>query len=201
MTDTNSSPSTALAIEDDVLVERFQNGEPEAFDKLVVRYQNKIYRLTYSFVHNREDALDLSQEAFLRAFQALGRFERKSAFYSWLYRITMNLCIDFLRSRSRFPSISLNAETTTHLRYEFIEGRRQYSPTHSVEQKELEQHIIDAVIALAPKQREVFILRHWDGLQIKEIANIIGRSEGTVKAHLFHATRNLRKQLADYLEA
>jgi RNA polymerase sigma-70 factor (ECF subfamily) len=82
---------------------------------------------------------------------------------------------------------------------DLIRGYKQYSPTKYVEEKELQQYIINAVSALSPKQREVFVLRHWDGLQIKEIANVIGRSEGTVKAHLFHAVRNMRKQLTEYL--
>ena len=198
MNNINWSASTVQSKEDNKLVERFQDGEVEAFDELVIRYQDKIYRLAYSFVHNREDALDLSQEAFLRAFLALGRFERKAAFYSWLYRITMNLCIDFLRNRSRTKSVSLDAEAA-YLPNGLIRGYKQYSPTKYVEEKELQQHIINAVSTLSPKQREVFVLRHWDGLQIKEIANAIGRSEGTVKAHLFHAVRNLRKQLAEYL--
>jgi len=199
MNNTIRSASTAQSKEDNKLVERFQEGEVEAFNELVIRYQDKIYRLAFNFVRNREDALDLSQEAFLRAFQALGRFERKSAFYSWLYRITMNLCIDFLRSRSRTKSVSLDAEVE-YLPNVLIRGYNQYSPTKYVEEKELQQHIIAAVSELSPKQREVFVLRHWDGLQIKEIANVIKRSEGTVKAHLFHAARNLRKQLAGYLE-
>lgn len=199
MNNINWSASTVQSKDDNKLVERFQDGEVEAFDELVIRYQDKIYRLAYSFVHNREDALDLSQEAFLRAFQALGRFERKSAFYSWLYRITTNLCIDFLRNRSRTKSVSLDAEAE-YLPNGLIRGYKQYSPTKYVEEKELQQHIINAVSTLSPKQREVFVLRYWDDLQIKEIANVIGRSEGTVKAHLFHALRNLRKQLAEYLE-
>jgi len=199
MNNVNWSASTVQSKEDNNLVERFQDGEVGAFDELVIRYQDKIYRLAYSFVHNREDALDLSQEAFLRAFQALERFERKAAFYSWLYRITTNLCIDFLRNRSRTKSVSLDAEAA-YLPNGLIRGYKQYSPTKYVEEKELQQHIVNAVSTLSPKQREVFVLRHWDGLQIKEIANAIGRSEGTVKAHLFHAVRNLRKQLAEYLE-
>jgi RNA polymerase sigma-70 factor (ECF subfamily) len=199
MNNINWSAATVQSKDDNKLVERFQNGEVEAFDELVIRYQDKIYRLAYSFVHNREDALDLSQEAFLRAFQALGRFERKAAFYSWLYRITTNLCIDFLRNRSRTKSVSLDAEDE-YLLSGLIRGYKQYSPTKYVEEKELQQHIINAVSTLSPKQREVFVLRYWDDLQIKEIANVIGRSEGTVKAHLFHAVRNLRKQLAEYLE-
>ena len=112
----------------------------------------------------------------------------------------MNLCIEFLRKRSRTKLVSLDAEAA-YLPNGLIRGYKQYSPTRYVEEKELQQHIIGAVSALSPKQREVFVLRHWDGLQIKEIANVIGRSEGTVKAHLFHAVRNLRKQLAGYLEA
>lgn len=184
--------------EDDLLVEKFQKGEVSAFDKLMIRYQGRIYNLTYSFVGNREDALDLSQEAFLRAFQALERFERKSAFYSWLYKIAMNLCIDFLRSRARIAPISLDSEEM-QLPHNVIPAR-QPSPAKSVEREELQQHINTAIAMLSPMQKRVFKLRHWDGLQIKEIANSIGRSEGTVKAHLFHAARNLRKRLAEYLE-
>ncbi|HIE30706.1 TPA: RNA polymerase sigma factor [Candidatus Poribacteria bacterium] len=199
MNNVNQAASKAQSKDDNRLVERFQNGELEVFNELVIRYQDKIYRLAYGFVNNREDALDLSQESFLRAFQALGHFERKSAFYSWLYRITTNLCIDFLRNRSRTKTVPLDEESA-YLPNALIKGYKQYSPTKYVEAKELQQHIINAVSELSPKQREVFILRHWDGLQIKEIANVIGRSEGTVKAHLFHAVRNLRKHLAGYLE-
>jgi len=198
--ETNSTKSILKeqSVEDDALVARFQKGEISAFDKLMTRYQGRIYNLTYSVVGNREDALDLSQEAFLRAFRALGRFERKSAFYSWLYRIAMNLCIDFLRSRSHIPPISLDSEKM-QLPHNAIPSR-QPSPAKLVERKELQQQINTAVAMLSPMQKKVFTLRHWNGMQIKEIANVIGRSEGTVKAHLFHAARNLRQRLVEYLE-
>lgn len=186
------------AMQDNELVKRFQAGEIEAFDKLVIRYQDKIYRLTYSFVHNREDALDLSQEAFIKAFVALRRFKRKSAFYSWLYRITVNVCIDFVKSRKSIKSVSLDVETASSYNVP-IQEYRQYSPTKSVEQKELQKRVLDAISTLPLKQREVFVLRHWEELSIKEIAVLIGRSEGTVKAQLFHANRKLRKHLLDYL--
>ena len=198
-TNTEKTISQRQFAEDDSLVESFQKGEISAFDKLMVRYQSRIYNLTYSILGNREDALDISQEAFLRAFRALGRFERKSAFYSWLYRIAMNLCIDFLRRRSHIPPISLDSEKM-QLPHNSIPAR-QPSPAKLVERKELQQQINAAVAMLAPMQKKVFMLRHWDGLQIKEIADVIDRSEGTVKAHLFHAARNLRKRLAEYLEA
>jgi RNA polymerase sigma-70 factor (ECF subfamily) len=186
------------SMEDNELVKRFQAGQVAAFNQLVIQYQHKIYQLTYSFVHNREDALDLSQEAFLKAFVALRRFKQKSAFYSWLHRITMNVCIDFLRSRRNVKSISLDTETASS--YNVLSQERRYSPTKNIEQKELREHILNAISALAPKQREVFVLRHWEGLLIKEIAVLIGRSEGTVKTHLFHATKNLRKHLLDYID-
>ena len=186
--------------DDSKLVEQFQQGDKSVFDKLAVRYHDRIYRLAQRFVPNSEDALDLTQDAFIRAYQGLSDFKRKSQFYSWLYRITVNLCIDFLRKNARRETMNYALESDD-LPMMNIADHNLRPPTQAVEDKELLTYLRRAIMQLAPKQREIFILRHWEGLSLKEIANTLGRSSGTVKAHLFHAHRNLRKMLRHYLQA
>ena len=186
--------------DDSKLVEQFQQGDKSVFDKLAVRYRDRIYRLAQRFVPNSEDALDITQDAFIRAYQGLSDFKRKSQFYSWLYRITVNLCIDFLRKNARRETMNYALESDD-LPMMNIADHNLRPPTQEVEDKELLTYLRRAIMQLAPKQREIFILRHWEGLSLKEIANTLGRSSGTVKAHLFHAHRNLRKMLRHYLQA
>jgi RNA polymerase sigma-70 factor (ECF subfamily) len=194
-------PRCVQAFSDDAqLIEQFQRGDESVFDTLVVRYHDRTYRLAQRFVPNSEDALDITQDAFIRAYQGLPDFKRKSQFYSWLYRITVNLCIDFLRKNARREMINY-ALDSDDLPMMNIADLSLTSPPQALENKELLVYLRRAIMQLAPKQREIFILRHWDGLSLKEIANTVGRSSGTVKAHLFHAHRNLRKQLRHYLRA
>ena len=194
-------PRCAQASPDDAkLVEQFQQGDESVFDKLVVRYHDRTYRLAQRFVPNSEDALDITQDAFIRAYQGLPDFKRQSQFYSWLYRITVNLCIDFLRKNARREMMNYALESDD-LPMMNIADLSLTSPPQAVENKELLAYLHRAIMQLAPKQREIFILRHWEGLSLKEIANTLGRSSGTVKAHLFHAHRNLRKLLRHYLRA
>ena len=185
---------------DTELIERFQQGDTAAFDTLFTRYQKRTYRLVQRFISNREDALDLTQDAFIRAYQGLGDFKSQCQFYSWLYRITVNLCIDFLRKKSRSEVLLYDSDESGELPMANIPDPRAESPAKAVENKELRTHIRKAVRRLPPKQRQIFILRHWDGLSLKDIAAVVGRSDGTVKAHLLHAHRNLRKHLLPYLQ-
>ncbi|MDE0017191.1 MAG: sigma-70 family RNA polymerase sigma factor [Candidatus Poribacteria bacterium] len=185
---------------DTELIERFQQGDTAAFDTLFTRYQKRTYRLVQRFISNREDALDLTQDAFIRAYQGLGDFKSQCQFYSWLYRITVNLCIDFLRKKSRSEVLLYDSDESGELPMANIPDPRSESPAKAVENKELRTHIRKAVRRLPPKQRQIFILRHWDGLSLKDIAAVVGRSDGTVKAHLLHAHRNLRKHLLPYLQ-
>ena len=185
---------------DTELIERFQQGDTAAFDTLFTRYQKRTYRLVQRFISNREDALDLTQDAFIRAYQGLGDFKSQCQFYSWLYRITVNLCIDFLRKKARSEVLLYDSDESGGLPMANIPDPRSESPAKAVENKELRTHIRKAVRRLPPKQRQIFILRHWDGLSLKDIAATVGRSDGTVKAHLLHAHRNLRKHLLPYLQ-
>lgn len=195
-----SSESVPLDCYDDTeLIEQFQSGDTVAFDTLFTRYQKRTFRLVQRFVPNPEDASDLTQDAFIRAYQGLGNFKNQCRFYSWLYRITVNLCIDFLRKQSRSEVLLYDTDESGELPMANIADPRSESPAKAVENKELGAHIRRAVRRLPPKQRQIFILRHWNGLSLKDIATTVGRSDGTVKAHLLHAHRNLRKHLRSYL--
>ncbi len=173
------------------LVERFQRGDKTAFDKLMRIYHGKIYRLAYRFTHDVEDALDLSQEIFLKAFKSLGDFKHQSSFYTWLYRIARNLCVDYLRhKKTSFQTIPLE-EVSDVLTYS--------SPCDPVEVKELRGEIAKAISALPPQQKQAFILRYYEGLDLESIARVLGCRESTVRSHLCLGRRKIREILSPYL--
>ena len=181
------------------LIARAQNGDTEAFNPLVYKYQQKIYNLIYRKVRDRETAKDLCQEVFLKAWQALPNFNGQSVFYTWLYQIAVNRSIDFLRKRNRqhvigFEELPQNADDTLQM------TETQPSPCVLLERKELEHIIRKATHQLPLSQRSAFYLRHWEELPIKEIALRLGKSEGTVKTYLYHARRKLRSLLLPYLQ-
>ena len=185
-------------IDEKKLVERFQNGDVEAFNTLVLKYQDRIAKLVYKNIKDIETTKDLCQEVFLKAYKALPKFKGDSAFYSWLYRIAMNCCIDYLRQQKRRQTVPFDELTPGA--DDFLLISRQPSPSHQVEMAELGEIIQEAVKQLPPKQQRVFKLRYDQMLQMKEIAMVTNRSEGTVKTHLYHAHRRLRELLRPYLE-
>ena len=185
-------------IDEEALVNQFQNGDTEAFNPLVLKYQKKIYNLMYQRVRDQETAKDLCQEVFLKAFNALPNFKGGSAFYSWIYRIAINCSIDFQRQRNRnkvltFEELPVEADEVLRM------TDAHPSPERLLDEKELGLIIRKAVKKLPPGQRRVFNLRHRRELAIKEIAALLNRSEGTVKAHLHHAHRQLQGMLLPYL--
>lgn len=186
-----------MADEDLELVERFQSGDATAFEPLVNKYRDKVYDIAYYYTRNVEDAWDLSQEVFERAFKSLGGFRKKSSFYTWLYRIARNACIDYGRKRSRLQTVPIEEWVAVH---ETFSGGVDDSPIKDVELEELKQQIAKAIAQLPPKQRAVFIMKRQEGLSLDEIAQKLGRSVGTIKAHLSHATHKLLYLLGPYLE-
>ena len=187
------------SIDERELIERFQNGDTEAFNPLILKYKQKIYNLLYLRVGDRETAKDLSQDVFLKAFQALPHFKQDSAFYSWLYRIASNCSIDFMRKRKRrevlmFGELPLDTDNTLQMIQVYP------SPSEMVENEELGRIIRKAVRQLSPGQRRVFKLRYRRELPIKEIAVRLNKSEGAIKAHLHHAHKKLRSLLVPYLQ-
>lgn len=178
-----------------MLVERFQSGDISAFDEIVDRYHRRIYSLAYHFTYNCEDAYDISQEVFMKVFRSLGSLRNGSAFDTWLRRITVNTCIDYLRQRPNEEMI----DDSSLLDHGQTTSRHGDLPNAPVEAGELRNIISRAVDQLPRRQKRVFILRHYQGLSLKEVARTLKCPLGTVKANLFHATRRLRKLLLPYV--
>jgi RNA polymerase sigma-70 factor (ECF subfamily) len=187
-------PTAAAELGDDELVVRAQRGEAEAFEMLVERYKGKAYRIAFDFTRDREEAKDLSQEAFLRAFAHLKSFDLRSTFYTWFYRILVNLCVDQKRRKRKLTWASLDTSQ---------EGSRtaEIADESSMPDQEAAAHQMSGLIgnvlaALPPKQRTAFLLRNHQGLSISEIAKVMRTAEGTVKVHLHRAVVALRQKLA-----
>ncbi|MDE0022728.1 MAG: sigma-70 family RNA polymerase sigma factor [Candidatus Poribacteria bacterium] len=183
---------------DHYLVQQFQNGDKSAFDVLTERHYKRIYDYAYYQTRNVDDSYDIAQEVFFRAFKSLHNFKGNSTFYTWIYQIARNACVDYYRRRSSRPTLELTEEM---INQESISTMRQPErrPDSIVLGKELEEQIRSAVSQLPEKQRQVFILRHFEGLSLQEIATIMDRSLGTIKAHLHHSTRKVWKLLEPYL--
>jgi RNA polymerase sigma-70 factor, ECF subfamily len=168
------------------LVDRYLAGDTLAFDEIMVRYERQIYRVCYRFVDNREDAMDLAQEVFIKAFEHLPTFRRESSLKTWLYRIAMNHCINHVKKHSQeFVEIS---EYT---------GSVRASAQSQLEDREQREHFRRMVKELPPKQKAILELRINEQLSYDEIARISGRSVSTIKASVFFALEKLRKLVKD----
>lgn len=177
------------------LVDRFKRGEEKAFDELVKKYMKRIYYLAYSLTNNHADALDLSQEAFIKAYRSIHRFRGRSSFYTWLYRITVNICLNHLKKEAKKKEVSFDE------RIEVAQVDWWSNPKKALENKELQENLTRAIDSLPPQQKAVFTLRYLEGLSHKEIASTLGCSIGNVKANLFHALQKLRNKLKGYVES
>jgi RNA polymerase sigma-70 factor, ECF subfamily len=179
----------AVRDDDRATVEAARGGDRAAFDLLVDRYQRPVYRLCFRYVNDPEDASDLVQETFLKAYRAIGRFRGESAFPTWLYRIAVNACLNFRSSRRR-PAADL-PDSLPDPRPGAFEGLAEDERSRAVR---------EAVGRLPAKQRATVILKVFHELSHEEVAKVLGSSVGTVKANLFHALGNLRKLLPESAE-
>lgn len=191
--------SETKEIEEIVLITRAQQGDTEAFSPLVRKYQQKIYTLIYQHVRDRETAKDITQDVFLKAFRALPGFKGESVFYSWLYQIAVNCCIDYHR-KQKSRAVLERQEFHTNPDDTLRMTKTHPSPCQLMEQKELRHILRKACQHLPPMRHRVFTLRYTEELSIKEIASKLNKSEGTVKTHLYHAHRQLRDMLRPYLQ-
>ncbi|MCF7669053.1 MAG: sigma-70 family RNA polymerase sigma factor [Verrucomicrobia bacterium] len=178
-------------IGDSELVDSARHGDTVAFGELIGRHSDKIYNRAFSIMRNREDALDISQEAWIKAWQRLSQFNGRSSFLTWINRITINLCLDCLRRNKRF-----NAESMDQIDEESGGVERQLpietpNPTRRLERHELRERIDEALQQISHEHRTVLILHEFEGLEYKEIAEAMECSIGTVMSRLFYARRKM----------
>ena len=176
---------------DEELVRLSQQGDLEAFGRLVERYQKKVIAVAYGLIHDAEEAQDLAQESFIRAYNAIDSFRGTARFYTWIYRITINLCMDHFRRQ---------AKEKTYVSAEPDADPDPLTPETVASQQEMGMAVRRAITTLPYDQRIVIILREIEGLSYKEISRVVNTSIGTVMSRLFYARRRLRQLLKPYFE-
>jgi RNA polymerase sigma-70 factor (ECF subfamily) len=199
---------SSMPLKDAELVARAQDGDQTAFEALVRHYQGKAYAIAYNMCSgDSEEAREMTQEAFFRAFRSLKNFRGKSSFYTWFYRILINTCFDSRRRRSRLEKIFSFWRRDKHEKVSSDEIDAQYpdpkehtNPMAALSNKQLAQEFRQALASLPEKQRVVFQLKVLHGMRIHEIAKIMGSAEGTVKSHLFRATHFMREALKEWAQ-
>jgi RNA polymerase sigma-70 factor, ECF subfamily len=187
------------ADKDDVsLIHRAQAGDRTAFDALVRAYDRDVLRLAVRVV-GPEEAPDLYQEAFLKVYRSLVRFRFQSTFSTWLYRVVMNVCLDYLRRQKRRMEVQSPPEDDAKVEFfqAVAEDRATLDPERSARAKEINSRIQAAIEDLSPRERMVFELRHYEGLKLRAIGEMCGTTEETAKNCLFRATQKLRLALVD----
>jgi len=185
---------------DQALVERVQKGDKQAFDVLVLKYQNKIIQLIYRYVHDPEEAQDVAQEAFIKAYKALGRFRGDSAFYTWLYRIAINTAKNYLVASSRRPPKS-DIDAQDAEQYEGAVGLKEYAtPERMLLRDEIQGAIAKAIDELPDELRTAITLRELEGLSYEEIAQTMNCPIGTVRSRIFRARDAIDTRLKPLLD-
>lgn len=183
-------------ISDQDLVLRTKAGDRSAFEALVGKYQDRAYNVAFQILRHHEDALDVAQEAFARAYVSIGRFRGSAGFYTWLYRILVNLAIDQARARGKKAPIPLDdPESVT------AQGGLTADPGASLETKEIGERIARAVATLPVQQRIALTLREIEGFSYQEIARVMNCSIGTVMSRLHSARQKLQQMLKDLANA
>lgn len=198
---TEATPAEA-DVPDTELVRQAQSGDTAAFDQLVGRYRSRIFGMIYNMVHNEQDAWDLAQDSFVKAWKSLARFRGQSSFYTWLYRIVMNVTIDSLRKKQvrgatefddaiQLKEIDPASRTVPHA---------DALPHENLENQEIRSRIDAAIAELSPEHRAVILMKEIEGMQYHEIAESLGCSIGTVMSRLFYARKKLQGLLRDVYE-
>jgi RNA polymerase sigma-70 factor (ECF subfamily) len=182
------------------LIRAAQRGDSVAFEQLVQRYDRAVLRLTIHLTGSPEDGQDIYQDAFLRAYIHLPRFRFECSFYTWIYRIATNLCLDHLRKRRLRNRELITTNSSDGEEQNLLDGIPDQSiagsPQRNLDRRVLREHIVRALSNLSPRERMVFELKHYHGLQLRTVAEILKTTEGTAKNTLFRATHKLRLQLS-----
>ena len=196
-----ASNAATDAPEDQQLVKRSQGGDLEAYDELIRRYQERIYATIYHMTANHEDANDLAQETFIKAYQALKSFKGDSSFFTWVYRIAVNKTINFLKQRKNKTHMSLNdLDFNTEHDPDLVALVSDKTPRRDVNLIELQEKLNGAMQKLSETHRLVVTLHDVQGLSHDDISKIMGCNTGTVRSRLFYARQQLQAYLSDYLK-
>jgi RNA polymerase sigma-70 factor (ECF subfamily) len=193
--------AVAKAAEEHALVRKAQEGDRSSFDELVRRYDRDVLRLAMNIVHRPEDARDIYQETFLKVYRNLHRFRFECSFYTWLYRVATNVGLDYLRRRTtrREDQAPVMEEPDGGVTRDFFDRQPQTNPSANPERQligqEISGWIAQAMKRLSPRERMVFEMKHYEGMRLRAIGDVLGTSEETVKNSLFRATRKLRESL------
>ncbi|HSW55554.1 MAG TPA: sigma-70 family RNA polymerase sigma factor [Ignavibacteriaceae bacterium] len=188
-----------MQLSDTDLIIQAQKGDQSAFEELVYRYDRNVLSITIKYANNEDDAKDLYQEVFIRVYRGLKSFRFQSEFSTWLFRITTNVCLTYKSRSKEHLKVSIDKDIddeeneireTTELVYDGL------SPEEISSGADLGEIVNAAVESLSPKQKMTFVLKHYEGYKIREIAEMLNCKEGTVKKYLFDATKNLRKKLS-----
>jgi RNA polymerase sigma factor (sigma-70 family) len=195
------SALTPSSVDEAQLVALARRGDLEAYDQLVRRYQERIYATVYHMTANHEDANDLAQEAFIKAFQALKTFKGGSSFYTWVYRIAVNKTINFLKQRKNRSQMSLNdLDFNAEHDPDLVALISDKTPRREAALTELQEKLNAAMLTLSEPHRLVVTLHDIQGLSHEQIAEIMECNVGTVRSRLFYARQQLQAQLSDYLK-
>jgi RNA polymerase sigma-70 factor, ECF subfamily len=184
------------------LVKRCQAGDTGAFDELVTRYRTRVFGMIYNMVHSEQDAWDLAQDAFVKAWKSIKRFRGRSSFYTWLYRIVMNVAIDWVRKKQ----VRSGAEFDDATQLKEIDPASKTAPKagalpyETMERGEIRERIDQAIAQLTPEHRAVILMKEIEEMQYHEIAEALGCSIGTVMSRLFYARKKLQNLLRDVYE-
>lgn len=177
------------------VIQAVLDGDVNAYEALVKEYEKNVYNLALRMTGNSEDAADMAQEAFIKAYNSLTAFRGDSKFSVWLYRIVSNVCLDFLRSRSRKQTVSLSTENDDGEEVELDIADKTHSPEQLLDRSLTRDAVRRGLAALPPDHREILLLREIQGLSYEEIADVLGLEAGTVKSRIFRA----RKKLCSFL--
>jgi len=199
---TEATPAQADVSELD-LVRRCQAGDTEAFDELVTRYRTRVFGMIYNMVHSEQDAWDLAQDSFLKAWKSIKRFRGRSSFYTWIYRIVMNVTIDWLRKK-QIKGAGTEFDDAIQLRQvdpaSKTVPKTEALPYETMERDEIRVRIDKAIAQLSSEQRAVILMKEIENMQYHEIAEALGCSIGTVMSRLFYARKKLQTLLRDVYE-
>src|SRR6266481_109174 len=185
------------------LVKQCQAGNTDAFDQLVTRYRTRVFSMIYNMVHNEQDAWDLAQDSFVKAWKSIPRFRGRSSFYTWIYRIVTNVTIDWLRKKQVKGA---GTEFDDAIQLKEVDPasktvpRAEALPHQQLERQEIRARIDQAIAQLSPEHRAVILMKETEDMQYHEIAEALGCSIGTVMSRLFYARKKLQHLLRDLYE-